>query len=118
MPDDKTLSITNPTQAKEAGVEVHGDPGAWICVSKAWNGAEGWMKSTKVMELNQGCLVQVTTQQRNLGGNWVIAEALTYAPGVKLADFPKPEEPVEEKEEVEEKPKGKKAKRESYGIAE
>jgi hypothetical protein len=39
------------------------------------------MKSAKAMQTPSGCVVQVTTQQ---GGN--IAEALTFVPGVKIAE--------------------------------
>lgn len=48
------------------------------------------MKSTKAMEIiGVGCVVQVTTQQRNpgeLGGTYVMAEAITFVPGVKVVD--------------------------------
>ncbi|RLC68214.1 MAG: hypothetical protein DRH97_03815 [Chloroflexi bacterium] len=49
-------------------------------LSKASSQSEGWMKSTKAMEIpGVGCVVQVTTQQ---GDN--VAEALTFIPGVKI----------------------------------
>jgi hypothetical protein len=38
------------------------------------------MKSTKVCNVADGCIVQVTTQQRNPDGSYVVAEALTYVP--------------------------------------
>ena len=47
-------------------------------ISKASSEVEGWMKSTKAMQCGcSGCLVQVTTQQRNPDGSYAIAEALT-----------------------------------------
>ena len=42
------------------------------------------MKSTKAMELPGGCLVQVTTQQRNPDGSYVVAEALEFVPSVRV----------------------------------
>ncbi len=51
-------------------------------LSKASSENEGWMKSTKAMEVAGGCVVQVTTQQRNPDGSYVVAEALTFVPGV------------------------------------
>ena len=42
------------------------------------------MKSTKAMEVSGGCVVQVTTQQRNPDGSYAVAEALTFVPGVKI----------------------------------
>lgn len=68
-------------------IEVVGDPGAWVLIAKASSQAEGWMKSTKAMELDTGCLVQVSTQQRNHDGSYAIAEALTFVPHLKLADM-------------------------------
>lgn len=88
---DKTLGNTNMDDLKNnvSDVKVHGDPGRWVCVAKASSEKEGWMKSTKVFELGgvHSCLVQVSTQQRNPDGSWSIAEALTYVPNVRLANF-------------------------------
>lgn len=51
-------------------------------ISKASSIEEGWMKSTKAMEIEDiGCVIQVTTQQ---GDN--VAEALTFVPGVKIVE--------------------------------
>jgi hypothetical protein len=41
------------------------------------------MKSTKAMHIEgMGCLVQVSTQQRNQDGSYAVAEALTWVPGM------------------------------------
>jgi hypothetical protein len=53
---------------------------------KASSESEGWMKSTKAMAVVGGCIVQVTTQQRNNDGSYAVAEALTYVPGVTITD--------------------------------
>ena len=51
-------------------------------ISKASSKAEGWMKSTKAMEIEGvGCVVQVTTQQ-----DYNVAEALTFVPMVKIEE--------------------------------
>lgn len=75
-------------------IKVHGNPGAWVCVSKASSQSQGWMKSTKVMEIKQGnsfagCLVQVTTEHRDpkTGIVTACAEAVTFLPGAKLEYF-------------------------------
>lgn len=84
--DMKSLDVTNMDELAEkvSDVEVHGDPGAWVCIGKASSKAQGWMKSTKVMELRgAGCLVQVSTQQGDQ-----VAEALTFVPTKTLKDFP------------------------------
>ena len=54
-------------------------------LSKASSQDEGWMKSTKAMETTTGCVVQVTTQQRNPDGSYSVAEALTFVPGANIA---------------------------------
>lgn len=43
-----------------------------------------WKKSTKAMEVEGGCLVQVTTEQTNPDGSLSVAEAVTFVPGVKV----------------------------------
>ena len=71
----KTLDRTEPTQT-----DKFGQSGQWKVIFKSWDNDEGWMKSTKALEIpGYGCLVQVTTQQ---GGR--VAEALEGVPGVKL----------------------------------
>jgi hypothetical protein len=63
-------------------LRTYGNPDTFQLLCKAWSQAEGWMKSTKVMEIpGAGCIVQVTTQQ-----GYSIAEALTFVPNVKLED--------------------------------
>jgi hypothetical protein len=91
---EKTLDVVNIPDLKEkvTDIEIIGNPGKWVCICKASSKNEGWMKSTKVMsvkkgDVNYGCLVQVTTQQRNPDGSYSLAEALTYVPEVRLNAF-------------------------------
>ncbi len=59
---------------------VFGDGDTFKLICKASSKVEGWMKSTKAMEIEGiGCVVQVTTQQ---GDN--VSEALTFVPGVRI----------------------------------
>lgn len=69
---------------KDLAVVGNGDMFRLLC--KASSQEEGWMKSTKAMEVPGGCVVQVTTQQRNPDGSYAVAEAVTFVPGVKIAD--------------------------------
>lgn len=87
--EDKTLNNTNVNQAKHQvpDLEVYGNGDMFKLVSKASSKAEGWMKATKVCEVSAGCFLQITTQQRNPDGSYAVAEAVTFAPGVRLADF-------------------------------
>lgn len=81
----KTLHNTdiNGTSKNVLDVQVFGDGDAWQLICKASSEAEGWMKSTKAYEIpGAGCIVQVTTQQRNLDGSYAVAEAITFVPCV------------------------------------
>ena len=84
----KTLHNTDSNGARKnvKDIVVWGDGDAFALICKASSEAEGWMKSTKAMEVaNVGCIVQVTTQQRNQDGSYSLAEAVTFVPGVRIA---------------------------------
>jgi hypothetical protein len=80
---EKTLhnSDVSGTRKNVPDVVIVGNGDMFRLLCKASSKAEGWMKSCKAMETPSGCVVQVTTQQ---GAN--VAEALTFVPGVKIAD--------------------------------
>lgn len=81
---EKTLDNTTANQAKDNVKDIvfWGDGDTFKLISKASSKTEGWMKSTKAMEIpDVGCVVQVTTQQ---GEN--IAEAITFVPGSKILE--------------------------------
>ena len=84
----KTLHNSDVSGAKQnvPDIQIVGNGDAFQLLCKASSEVEGWMKSTKAMQTPQGCLVQVTTQQRNPDGSYAVAEALTYVPGVAIAD--------------------------------
>jgi major membrane immunogen (membrane-anchored lipoprotein) len=54
-------------------------------VAKAYSEKEGWMKSTKAMNTPVGCMIQVTTQQKNSDGSYAIAEALSFISGIHIS---------------------------------
>lgn len=104
--EDKTLHNSDVNGAKEnvRDLEVYGNGDLWRLLSKASSKRQGWLKSTKVMPVMSGapvndddhhhvigCLVQVTTQQRNPDGSYAVAEAVTFVPGARMEsfDFPK-----------------------------
>ena len=84
----KSLHNTTANGAKENVKDIvfWGNGDTFKLISKASSEAEGWMKSTKAMEVPNGCVVQVTTQQRNPEGDYVIAEALTFVPGARVRE--------------------------------
>jgi hypothetical protein len=80
----KTLNNTTANQAKDqvSDITFWGNGDTFKLISKASSKKEGWMKSTKAMEIvGVGCVVQVTTQQ---GDN--VSEAVTFVPGVKIEE--------------------------------
>ena len=76
----------NGVQKNVPDVEFFGNPDGFQLICKAASQEEGWMKSTKAMEIpGAGCLVQVTTQQLNPDGNgYALAEALTFVPNCHI----------------------------------
>ena len=85
---EKTLHNSDVSGARKnvPDIKVVGNGDTFRLLCKASSQNEGWMKSTKAMETPSGCVVQVTTQQKNLDGTYSVAEALTFVPGVKIAD--------------------------------
>jgi hypothetical protein len=85
---EKTLHNSTVSAAREnvKDIKVVGDGDLFHLLCKASSQAEGWMKSTKAMQMHNGCLVQVTTQQRNPDGSYAVAEALQFVPDVYIGD--------------------------------
>lgn len=84
----KTLHNSDVSGARQnvKDIKVVGNGDMFRLLCKASSENEGWMKSTKACEVPGGCIVQVTTQQKNPDGSYAVAEALTYVPFVKIAD--------------------------------
>lgn len=63
-------------------LEVFGDGDLFQLICKASSKKEGWMKSTKAMNIAKlGCVIQVTTQQGDQ-----VAEAVCFVPGARIHD--------------------------------
>lgn len=81
---EKVLDVKNVEDLKEkvTDVEVIGNGNTFQLIDKAGSKSQGWMKSTKAMQIDEvGCVIQVTTQQ---GDN--VSEALTFVPGVRIGE--------------------------------
>ena len=76
---DRTLSTTRQSE-NPSSVITHGNTDAWVCICKAHNPDEDWMRSTKAMEI-RGCgvLVQVSTYDKGQ-----VAEALSFIPKARI----------------------------------
>jgi hypothetical protein len=78
----KTVNVVNSDdlRKKVSDVEIFGNPDTFQLICKASSKGEGWMKSTKAMEIpGRGCIIQVSTQQ---GDN--VAEAICFVPDVVI----------------------------------
>lgn len=87
--EQKPLDNVNTEQTKISGsdITVIGKPDMWVLLCKASSASQEWMKSTKAMQVGDGCLVQVTTEFRDpLDLKYVsaCAEAIQYVPGVQI----------------------------------
>lgn len=81
----KTLHNSTVSGARQnvKDIKVFGNGDTFKLICKASSANEGWMKSTKAMQIDGvGCVVQVTTQQ---GDN--VSEALTFVPGVRIEEI-------------------------------
>ena len=79
---DKPVDVVNTEDAKAKinDLVISGDPDTWVLICKASSKSQGWMKSTKAMEvLGAGVVIQVTNENKT-----GVAEALTFIPGVKI----------------------------------
>ena len=83
--EEKSLGTTDQNGCREnvSDVEIFGED-LFQLLAKASSNKQGWMKSTKAMETPTGCVIQVTTQQRNPDGSYAVAEAVTFVPGVRI----------------------------------
>lgn len=86
----KTLDITEVKGAKAniSDLKVFGNGDLFQLICKASSNEQGWMKSTKAMETPHGCVIQVTTQQKNPDGSYAVAEALTFVPNSSIGIDP------------------------------
>ena len=112
----KTLHNSNASGATKNVKDIvfWGNGDTFKLISKASSQEEGWMKSTKAMEIEGvGVVIQVTTQQRGmqerrylltkelvekygeekrptweetLETDWDVSEALTFVPGAKIEE--------------------------------
>ena len=84
----KTLHNSEASGARKnvKDIRIVGNGDSFRLLFKASSEEEGWMKSTKAMDVGHGCVVQVTTQQRNIAGNYVVAEAVCFVPGVTIME--------------------------------
>jgi len=80
------INTADAVASNPSPVKVFGNPDGWQLVVKA--SAKTWMKSTKVCDLEHGCLVQTETELRaNDGRPCACSQSTVYLPGVSADDF-------------------------------
>jgi len=84
----KTLHNSDISGARQnvKDIQIVGNGDLFRLLVKASSESEGWMKSTKAMQVGDSCLVQVTTQQRNPDGSYSVAEALAFVPRCRIVE--------------------------------
>lgn len=81
---DLSISPDRPLKENVSDLQFFGDTDTFVLLFKVSSQEQGWMKSTKVCNVPGGCIVQVSTQQRNPDGSYACAEALQYVPHVQI----------------------------------
>jgi hypothetical protein len=90
LPEPRILNISpsNGTQAAVPDLIEYGQADMFKCLSKASSKRQGWMKSTKAMNIpGGGVVIQVSSLQTSgsaLNPMGSLAEALVFVPGVKV----------------------------------
>jgi len=81
---ERRLDNKNTAAAKATthDIKIVGDPDVWKLICKASSESQGWMKSTKRMDVEGGYLTLVTTEHRDpeTGAVVACAEALVFHP--------------------------------------
>ena len=82
--EDTPKMITNVEEwsEKEQNDEIYGNPNHFVVLFKVVS--SNLKKSTKAMQLDNGCIIQVTTERRSPDGAWSVAEAVSFVPGAKI----------------------------------
>lgn len=82
----RDLDISNIKGAKEniKDLKTFGDGDTFRLLCKASSDEQGFMKSTKVCNVPGGCIVQVSTMQKNPDESYSVAEAVTFVPKVNI----------------------------------
>ena len=78
--------VTETADLREQGKKpkIFGNPDNFQLLFKAQG--DTFTKSTKAMQVTDGCVLQVTTERRNPDNSWSVAEALTFVPGVMIVE--------------------------------
>ena len=74
--------ITKRSDLKDEKIQFFGNPDQFQLLFKVVG--EGWKKSTKAMEVEGGCVIQVTSERLNPDGTFSLSEAVAFIEGVRV----------------------------------
>ena len=86
FPKDLAISPDRPVETHVTDLVSFGDIHAWKLICKASSQSQGWMKTTKAMDMQGNVLIQTETQQRNADGTYSLSQSLAVVPGVRIED--------------------------------
>ena len=84
MKRDLGISEEHGAKVNIKDLVVYGNTDTFALLCKASSDSQGFSKSTKVCNLPTGCLVQVSTLQRNPDDSFAVAEALEFVKGIHI----------------------------------
>lgn len=82
----RMLDISTVKEDKKniSDLKTYGKTDTFALLCKASSEEQGFMKSTKVCNVAGGCIMQVSTLQRNPDGSYAVAEAITFVPCIHI----------------------------------
>jgi hypothetical protein len=85
-PQDRQTGVTSTAAAKAAtaDVRVTGNPDMWQLLAKAGSQSEGWMRSTKALQVGPHVILQVSERQKNADGSYSIDNDLIRVENVRI----------------------------------
>jgi hypothetical protein len=80
--EEKKLDVTQTNQVND--IKVFGNPDLWQLICKGSSESQGWMKSTKAMQIGNNVVIQTTTQQKVI--SYVITDSSTTVENAKIVE--------------------------------
>jgi hypothetical protein len=79
----RRADVTRTADLRTPALKTFGNADAFKLLFKV--AGDDFVKSTKAMQVEGGCLVQVSTRERGPNG-WAVAEALTFVPAARIVE--------------------------------
>ena len=85
-PQERRTDVSSTAEAKAATADVRviGNPDMWQLLAKAGSQSEGWMRSTKGLQVGPHVILQVSERQKNPDGSYTIDNDLIRVENVTI----------------------------------